>query len=149
MTPRQIQPEPQEQDGSSSESSSRRPYTLTPAARQQRSEASRKHGAYATASASRLRQRRTRRKVRTLKSQFPHLATAPDHLLQRYAEVDLICAKVFAALVDDDVTTVAGEPRKLLGEYRLLQAELRTLAEALGMLKPAGSDPLSDLLGGK
>jgi len=117
---------------------------MSPAARRQRQEAPVTHGAYATVSASRLRQRKLRRKVAMLKRQFPVLANKPDHLIQRYAEIDLIAAKVFAALVDDDVVGDTGEPRRLLNEHRLYLAELRALAASLGML----DDKEPDLFGG-
>jgi len=124
-------------------------HRLSRAQVQQRQQAAVKHGAYATPSALRLRQRKLRRRVRSLKAQFPVLASAPDHLVQRYAEVDLIAANVFAALIDNDVVTRDGEPKRLLSEYRLLLAELRSVAGALGILSPADVDPLSTLLGRK
>jgi hypothetical protein len=51
--------------------------------------------------------------------------------------VDLIAANVFAAMVDVDVVNADGEPRRLLSEYRLLLAELWSLADTLGILAPS------------
>jgi len=50
---------------------------------------------------------------------------------------------IFSCPVTDD-----GSPRRLLSEYRLLLAEMRSLADALGILTP-NNDPVAALLGGQ
>jgi len=121
---------------------------MSPAARQQRQTAALKTGIYSAVSAPRLRQRRLRRKVRSLRAAFPHLATAPDLILQRFAEVDLVAATVFVHLIDGEVETEDGAPRRLLSEYRALIRELARLGETLGITgKPPEVDPLKLLLG--
>lgn len=108
-----------------------------------------KHGLYSPVSAPRQRQRRLRQRVRALRRKYPHLESAPDHLVQRYCELDTIAAKCFLLLADDDVLTEDGEPKRLLTEYRRLTEALGRLAERLGIVQKlaAEPDPISTLFG--
>jgi hypothetical protein len=65
----------------------------------------------------------------------------------RYAEVDALSNAVWVALSDQGPVNADGEPRRLITEYRRLLAELRGLAEVLGI--HAKADPLAALLGGE
>jgi hypothetical protein len=80
-----------------------------------------------------------------LKAQFPALETAPDHLVMRYAEVDALANALWVTLSEQGVVNEAGEPRRLVTEYRRLLIQLRDLADVLGILNKA--DPLASLLG--
>lgn len=121
---------------------------MTPAAQRQREQANVSHGLYATRSAATQRARKLRHRVAKLRREFPQLADKPRHLILRYAEVDFLAAAVWIALQEQGPTNEAGEPRRLLSEYRLLLDQLRSLADALGMLTPSDADPLSRLLQG-
>lgn len=133
---------------SMAETDAKRPYTLSESALAQRGRARLAHGLYASgAEAARLRRRRLRARVRSLKSQFPALATAPDHLVVRYAEIDTLVGAVWVTLSEQGPVNEAGEPRRLVTEYRRLLIQLRDLAEVLGILNKA--DPLESLLGGQ
>jgi hypothetical protein len=123
------------------------PRTLTPAERLQRQQAALKHGLYATTSAARLRQRRLRNKVSRLRRDYPALADKPRHLVARYCEVETLTSSIWNALFEQGPVNNDGEPRRLLSEYRLLLAELRALADTLGITAPVESNPLVDLLG--
>jgi hypothetical protein len=120
---------------------------LSPAERHQRQQAAVKHGLYATTSAARLRQRRLRNKVTRLRRDYPALVDKPRHLVARYCEVETLTASIWNALFEQGPVSNDGEPRRLLSEYRLLLAELRSLADTLGITAPVERNPLVDLLG--
>jgi len=121
---------------------------LSPPQQRQRELAAVKHGVYATGTAVRLRHRRIRGRVRQLRKEHPALADKPQHLILRYAEVDALAAMIWIDLQENGPVNAEGEPRRLVNEYRLLLAELRSLAGTLGLLAAAESDPLASLLGG-
>jgi len=60
-----------------------------------------------------------------------------------------LTGSIWNVLFEQGPVNAEGEPRRLLSEYRLLLAELRSLSDTLGILTPAERDPLAAILGGK
>jgi hypothetical protein len=82
-----------------------------------------------------------------LRAQFPILASAPDHLVLRYAELDALAAVLWNSLIEQGPVNSDGEPKRLITEYRRLLMELRSLAGTLGILNSDEPDAIAALLG--
>lgn len=99
---------------------------LTPAESRQRRLAPIKTGVYATSpDALKLRYRKVRRLVRKMKAAMPWLDPADEPAARAWAEMEILAAGMFVELTANGVLTAAGEPRRLLSEYRQIrQAQL-------------------------
>jgi hypothetical protein len=123
---------------------------LTAAQQRQRETAAVKHGVYATKTAARQRQRRLRDRVRRLRQEFPALADKPRSLILRYAEVEVLVAALWIDVQERGVSGPDGELRRVVTEYRHLNAEMSRLARTLGILVEPDDDPLAALgIGGR
>jgi hypothetical protein len=106
---------------------------VSQAERRQRTIAPLRHGLYAEASdAFRLRRRKARNLVRRLRDTLP----GPwdwylGELALQWAEAEILAAGVWANLVEHGSVTPSGEPRRLLGEWRLLKDQQLRIRDAI------------------
>src|SRR5688572_22355204 len=85
-----------------------------------------KHGAYAATTATRLRQRRLRDRVRRLRKEFPQLEAASRTLILRYAELEVLSAALWNHAFEQGPVGDDGHVRRAVIEYRHLAVELRS-----------------------
>lgn len=107
---------------------------LTPAMRKQRQLAAVKTGFYVKAPNGKVfRDRRVRRLVRKMQVAMPWLDDADLAATRGWAELEILGAYAFAHLIQQGVTNEAGEPRRLLNDYRMIRQTQLAYAKALGM----------------
>jgi len=85
----------------------------------------------------RLRHRRVRRLVAKMHESMPWLAPADLPACRAWAELEILGARAFAELETNGITNTAGEPRRLLGEYRQLRQAQLAYERDLGMTPAA------------
>ena len=115
-----------------------RDYTVSSAAVQQRQQAPLKTGLYVKAPAGlRLRYRRVRRLVRKMQAVMPWLDPADDPACRAWAELEILGANAFADLIERGLTNTEGDPRRLLGEFRMIRQAQLAYERDLGMTPAA------------
>ena len=108
--------------------------TLTSEERQQRQLAPIKTGLHVrAANGLKLRHRRVRRLVAKMHAAMPWLAAADLPACRAWAELEILGARAFAELEENGITNAAGEPRRLLGEFRQLRQAQLAFERDLGM----------------
>jgi hypothetical protein len=121
-------------DGSGQE----RPAALTPAQREQRALAAVKSGLYVRSeNGRRVRDRKVRRLTQKMRHCMSWLAPSDDPACRAWAELEILASTVFADLVSNGHTTAAGDPRRLLSEYRGLRGLQLAYEKELGMTPAA------------
>lgn len=114
------------------------PNPLTKAEREQRQLARVSHGLFVKAeSGRRLRDRRVRRLVARVRASMTWLMDSDVPAVRAWSELEIIGASVFADLVMNGLTNSQGDPRRLLGEYRMLRQTQLAYERELGMTPAA------------
>jgi hypothetical protein len=107
---------------------------MTSAERRQRQLAPVKSGLYVKAPAGlKLRHRKVRRLVTKMRAVMDWLEPSDEPTCRAWAELELLSARAFAELEANGLTNAAGEPRRLLGEYRQLRQAQLAYERELGM----------------
>jgi len=92
------------------------------------------HGLYVkSANGLKLRHRRVRRLVAKMHAAMAWLAPADLPACRAWAELEILGARAFAELEENGLTNAAGEPRRLLGEFRQLRQAQLAFERDLGM----------------
>jgi hypothetical protein len=108
--------------------------SMTPAQRRQRQLAPIRTGLYVKApNGLRLRSRKVRRLVAKMRAEMPWLAPADLPACRAWAELELLGARAFVELEANGVTNAAGEPRRLLGDFRAIRQAQLAFERELGM----------------
>ena len=81
----------------------------------------------------RLRYRRVRRLVRKMQAVMPWLDPADDPACRAWAELEILGAHAFADLMERGLTNKKGNPRRLLGEFRMIRQAQLGYERDLGM----------------
>src|SRR5436309_8722112 len=111
---------------------------MTAVERQQRQLAPITTGLYVrAANGLKLRHRRVRRLVAKMHAAMPWLAAADLPACRAWAELEILGARAFAELEENGITNAAGEPRRLLGEFRQLRQAQLAFERDLGMTPAA------------
>lgn len=114
------------------------PGPMTKAEREQRQLARVSHGLFVKAeSGRRLRDRRVRRLVARVRASMTWLMDSDVPAVRAWSELEIIGASVFADLVMNGLTNSQGDPRRLLGEYRMLRQTQLAYERELGMTPAA------------
>ena len=80
-----------------------------------------------------LRYRRVRRLVRKMQAVMPWLDPADDPACRAWAELEILGAHAFADLMERGLTNKKGDPRRLLGEFRMIRQAQLGYERDLGM----------------
>lgn len=111
---------------------------LTPAERRQRQLAPIKSGLYVRAPNGRqIRDKKVRRLVSKMHDVMPWLAPSDRPACRAWAELEILSSHVFADLVQRGLTDEAGDPRRLVSEYRGLRRLQLDYEKELGMTPSA------------
>jgi hypothetical protein len=111
---------------------------VSPAERRQRQLAPLKTGLYVKAeSGLKLRHRKVRRLITKMHAAMPWLEPADQPACRAWAELEILGARAFAELETNGITNAAGEPRRLLGEFRQLRQAQLAYERDLGMTPAA------------
>jgi hypothetical protein len=85
----------------------------------------------------RLRWRRVQRLVRKMQIAMPWVSPVDLPAMRAWAEMEILGSNIFAELHLNGVTTSSGEPRRLLGELRMLRTAQLAYERDLGMTPSA------------
>ncbi len=92
-----------------------------------------KTGLYAVKVGRQLRTRRVRRMVARLYATMPWLQESDLAAARGWAELEVIAAAVFADMMERGVTNEAGDPRRVLGDWKGLKQVQLAYERELGM----------------
>ncbi len=107
---------------------------LSAVEQRQRERAALKSGLYVKSpNGLKLRYRKVRRLVRKMQAVMPWLDPADDPACRAWAELEILGAYAFADLVEQGLTNKEGDPRRLLGEFRMMRQTQLAYERDLGM----------------
>jgi len=103
---------------------------------------------YAVKTGTQLRTRRVRRLVARMYEGMPWLQESDKPAARAWAELEVIGAACFADMMQRGVANEQGEPRKLLGDWRLLKQAQLAYERELGMTPSSRATLRVDVLQG-
>jgi phage terminase small subunit len=97
-----------------------------------------------------VRDRRVYRLLGKMRALSPWLSESDGPACRAWAEMEILATVAYGRLRDEGLTTLSGEPRKLLAEYRAIRSAQLAIARELGLTPAArrqlaGSGKVTDL----
>jgi len=84
-----------------------------------------------------VRDRRVYRLLGKMRALCPWLVESDGPACRAWAEMEILATVIYGRLRDEGLTTIAGEPRKLLAEYRAVRSAQLGIARELGLTPAA------------